>query len=92
MSRLKLFSKLGNITYGLYCLHFIGILVTTTIMAKLGFNKELLQVLGLETSIALLLSIVIAQISYHYFERPFLKFKRHYSQLPVIQVWSQKVK
>ncbi|MBK7389056.1 MAG: acyltransferase [Bacteroidetes bacterium] len=31
MSDFKRISKLGTITYGLYCLHFIGILVATTI-------------------------------------------------------------
>ena len=43
MKNLKLISSLGVITYGLYCLHFIGILIATTITSKLHVNIHLWQ-------------------------------------------------
>lgn len=81
MSRFKWLSKLGVITYGLYCLHFIGILITTTLTKKFGLNTSLWQVMILETGISLILSIVIAQISYKFYEAPFLKLKDKFSTL-----------
>ena len=79
MSNFKTISKLGGITYGLYCLHFVGILITISITKKLALNTHLWQVFLLDTSIALLLTIIISKISYTYFESPFLKLKDKYS-------------
>jgi peptidoglycan/LPS O-acetylase OafA/YrhL len=75
MSRFKLISNLGKITYGMYCLHFIGILITLKVTEKFGLNQELWQVLILETVVALFITIVISKISYKYFEMPFLLLK-----------------
>ncbi len=79
LSRFKGLSRLGTITYGLYCLHFIGILVTLKITTRLGLNQELWQVLILETIIALVLSILLATLSYRFFETPFLRLKKRFS-------------
>lgn len=79
MKRFVWMSKLGKITYGLYCLQFIGILITTTLTRKLGWNTNLWQVLFLETLLALALTIIIAQISYICLEKPFLKLKKKFS-------------
>ncbi len=67
--------KAGKYTYGLYCLHFIGILISTNLTKLLGLNQYLAVVLLVETALALVLSHVIAFLSYHYFERPFLRIK-----------------
>ncbi len=58
-SHFKNLSRLGIISYGLYCLHFIGILIATTTTKKLGLNTQLWQVFFLDTAIALTLAIVI---------------------------------
>ena len=79
LSKLKTISKLGIITYGLYCLQFIGILSTTTVSRLLGLNTSLWQVLLLETSIALSVTIILARLSYIYFESPFLKLKKRFA-------------
>lgn len=79
MTKLKLFTKLGNITYGLYCLHFIGILITINITKILGINSKAWQVYFLETGVALLLTILLASLSYKYFEKPFLRLKVKFS-------------
>lgn len=73
--------RLGRITYGLYCLHMLAILITITLTARLGWNTQVWQVLFLETGVALVLAIVIATISYRYFELFFLKLKDRFSLL-----------
>lgn len=79
LSNFKIISKLGKITYGLYCLHFIGILITINLTKKLNINTELWQVLILETVCALIISIIISLVSYKYFETPFLKLKEKFN-------------
>lgn len=79
ISNLKTISKLGVITYGLYCLHFIGILTTTTITNKLGFNTNLWQVLIIDTTLALAITIIISKVSFKFYETPFLKFKEKFA-------------
>lgn len=81
MSQLKTVSKLGLITYGLYCLHFIGILITTTLTNKLSFNTELWQVLLFETFCALSLTLVIGTLSYRFYEKPFLRLKDRFAYI-----------
>lgn len=81
MSSFKKISKLGSISYGLYCLHFIGILIAINVCDLLSINQELWQVLFLETIIALSITIFISKISYQYFEKPFLKFKNKFSYI-----------
>jgi peptidoglycan/LPS O-acetylase OafA/YrhL len=79
MGKFKHLSKLGVITYGLYCLHFVGILITLTFMKKINLNDNLWMVLLVETMLSLGLTIIIAKISYRYLERPFLKLKEKFS-------------
>lgn len=81
MGKFKTISKLGIITYGLYCLHFVGILIATTITKKLGINTHLWQVLIIDTSLALGISIIISKLSYNYFEKPFLKLKDKFAYI-----------
>jgi peptidoglycan/LPS O-acetylase OafA/YrhL len=75
LSKFTTISKLGMITYGLYCLHFIGILITTNLTKLLGFNTNLWQVMLVDTSLALVITILISKVSYKYYEKPFLKWK-----------------
>jgi peptidoglycan/LPS O-acetylase OafA/YrhL len=81
LSKLKMISELGKITYGLYCLHFIGILITLKTTGFLGLKNSLWNVVFLETGLSLLLSIIIAKLSYRWFEKPFLKLKNKFSTL-----------
>ena len=81
MSSFKKISKLGSISYGLYCLHFIGILVAINIFDMLSINQNLWQVLFLETIIALSITIFISKLSFRYFEKPFLKYKNKFSYI-----------
>jgi peptidoglycan/LPS O-acetylase OafA/YrhL len=79
MSDYKRISKLGTISYGLYCLHFIGILITITISKKLHLNENLWNVLILETLSALVITILLSRLSFRYFESPFLRVKEKFS-------------
>jgi len=79
MNRFKTITHLGIISYGLYCLHFIGILITTTITNKININTQLWQVMVLETFFALLITIILSKISYLFFETPFLNLKSKFS-------------
>ncbi|OWY20843.1 acyltransferase [Sphingobacteriales bacterium UPWRP_1] len=79
MKNFTLATKLGLITYGLYCLHFIGILTALTITQQLHLNTQPWQVLILETLLALFISVVIAGISYRWFETPFLRLKDRFA-------------
>jgi peptidoglycan/LPS O-acetylase OafA/YrhL len=91
ISQLTAISKLGTISYGLYCFHFVGILIAKTITNTFGFNKELWQVLILETTLALIVTIAISKISFHYYEIPFLNLKQRFlfkRKAPIIPVSS----
>lgn len=81
MKSFKLFSRLGVITYGLYCLHFIGILIATTVTSRLSWNTHLWQVFFLDTSLALFITIFISSLSYRFFELPFLKMNARISYI-----------
>jgi peptidoglycan/LPS O-acetylase OafA/YrhL len=78
-ARLKSISNLGTISYGLYCFHFVGILIAKTITHNLGWNQKVWQVLVLDTSLALIATVVISKISYQYLELPFLRLKERYA-------------
>jgi peptidoglycan/LPS O-acetylase OafA/YrhL len=79
LSQLKRVSRLGVISYGLYCLHFIGILVTITLTKKFHINNSVWSVLLLETAMALTITILISRLSYRYFETPFLRLKEKFA-------------
>ena len=75
MSRSRIVSKLGTYTYGLYCLHLLGMYATVRIVVKLGWHEENPWVAVVSAGLGLLLSIVISLASYHLFEKWFLKWK-----------------
>lgn len=79
MGNLKLISKFGKISYGLYMLHPIAILFLDIIFKLLHINNAFLILI--KGIIALPLSIFIAELSYNYIERPFLKLKEKFAIL-----------
>ena len=50
-------------------------------MGKFGLNESLWQVMILETFIALGITIFISEISFTYFESPFLKWKEKFAYI-----------
>ncbi len=93
MGRFKWASRLGIITYGLYCLHVFVISVTRGLTKMAGLNKHVWQVVFLETIVSLLISIGIGLISYRFLEAPFLRLKDkfYYGKNGTIQIKNQVV-
>ncbi len=77
----KLPTELGKITYGLYCYHYLGLLVAIKVNAILGINKYVLGVVLGDNILGLALSIVVALASYRYFEKPFLQLKHRFEKI-----------
>lgn len=75
MSSFKNISRLGIYTYGLYCLHFLGLYLAIKVMNGLHLDGSATWVSISMTLLALLLSIAISLMSYHLFEKWFLKLK-----------------
>lgn len=70
----KLLNYLGNISYGLYMYHPIGIVIALAICTSIGFTTN-----WLIYPLSFILTIIIAGLSYQYFESFFLKFKDKFS-------------
>ncbi len=81
MGNNKLFSYWGKYTYGLYCLHFIGILIALTISSKMGTNQSLFGVMIIETVLALGFSMLLSYLSYNLMEKHFLKLKEKFQYI-----------
>jgi peptidoglycan/LPS O-acetylase OafA/YrhL len=87
ISALKLVSRLGVYTYGLYLLHAIaGIIVTTILKVSSGGSPTTGAELAIGL-IGLLLSIVMSVASYHFFEKRFLSLKRRYTHVASAQTY-----
>jgi peptidoglycan/LPS O-acetylase OafA/YrhL len=72
----KLLNYLGNISYGLYMYHPIGIVIALRICFASDVKSNLIVY-----PFIVLLTIVIAGLSYKYFESYFLKFKQKFSNI-----------
>jgi peptidoglycan/LPS O-acetylase OafA/YrhL len=88
MSSLKLISRLGIYTYGLYLLHPIAITILLSILKVLGIGSTAESSLGIGVA-ALLLSIAMSVISYHSFEKKFLKLKSRFTHISSAQTLPQ---
>jgi peptidoglycan/LPS O-acetylase OafA/YrhL len=69
----KLFDFLGKISYGLYVIHPLIIFLFSKILSKFNIN---IYIKGLIIfPMIIFLTILLAHISYKYYERPFLRLK-----------------
>lgn len=81
ISSIKLFNKLGIISYGLYCYHMMCILLVAYLF-KIWFGQSVHTsplLFLLETIITLLLTVFLSQLSYNYYESRFLRLKKTYN-------------
>ena len=69
---------LGKISYGLYVFHLSCLVLVTSFVDELGLGMRKSIHAFIIQSLALLLCIGVAAISYRYFEKPFLKLKKHF--------------
>ncbi len=74
-------STLGRYTYGLYCLQFFAIIAVEKLMLRFGNPSSLPQMLFLQTPLALAVNIMIAALSFHLLEQPFLRLKRRFAHI-----------
>jgi len=79
MSNFPFLTKWGKYTYGLYMLHFPVIYLTGKIVRAIVGDHSLFHVLITETMAALLVSMVASYISFHFYEKHFLKVKEKFS-------------
>jgi hypothetical protein len=75
LSKNKTLSSLGKYTYGLYCLHMIAITGSKEICKIFDIDSSLFGVIFVQTFLSLLLSMIMAYISYEFFEKYFLSLK-----------------
>ena len=79
MSSIRIFTKWGTYTYGLYMLHFVSIyLIGKSI--RLLIPTSTFHVVVTETVGTFIFSLIMAYFSYRLFEKPFLKLKDRFSQ------------
>ena len=78
MKNWKRITRWGQMTYGLYCLHFVGILAALVISKKMAWEGSIAGVLVIETVLAFGITWVVAWVSYRFFEKPFLRLKRRF--------------
>jgi len=72
----RFLNYLGNISYGLYMYHLIGIALALAITRSINFTTNWLLY-----PLSFILTIIIAGLSYRYFETFFLKFKYKFSNI-----------
>ena len=68
-------SKLGIISFGLYCYHGIVITLMSKLAGIYGYDRQDWLVFFLNPLIAFVLTIFLAMLSYHFFEKKILKLK-----------------
>jgi peptidoglycan/LPS O-acetylase OafA/YrhL len=90
MSANKIISKWGVYTYGLYCLHMIGILIAAKGLAFLGLNKNVYEVIFLEGGLSFSATLLLAYTSYHLFEKRFLRLKEKFSLIRTTNTFTDK--
>jgi peptidoglycan/LPS O-acetylase OafA/YrhL len=82
LSNLKLLTSLGKYTYGLYLLHPIAILYCKHIFDFFNLNYINSWAFAiLLCSISFICTLIMAKLSYNYFESYFLKIKTKYSTI-----------
>lgn len=78
-SQFRRMSSMGMYTYGLYCLHFIGIYAALALIRGAGWNEFSLPVNLAMGATALLITLGVSLLSYHLFEKRFLTLKDRFA-------------
>ncbi len=79
MANFKLLSSWGKYTYGLYVLHFYAIYMVASLLDKINIHNNIYMVLLAEPALAFAFSILVAYLSYHLYEKHFLKLKKKFT-------------
>jgi len=69
----------GRISFGLYVYHDFGLDLTGKLIPHVASLESLLNLI--KGVISLVITFVLAAISYHFFETPFLKIKKRFAAI-----------
>lgn len=69
----------GTYTYGLYCLHYIALLIAYQILHRTHLNDKALGALIGDNGLGLIIALVMSWVSFNWYEKPFLKIKERFS-------------
>ena len=72
---------LGRISYGLYCLHPIGILAAIQCLRMAGMDHHVWQIILLQPVLAFGITVAIAATSHRFYESPFLGLKTRFAKI-----------
>lgn len=76
--------RIGVISYGMYLLHLPVLMFSATILQRMDIRSPLALFL-----LCLLLTIIISEISFRFYEQPFLKLKRLLEpRKPILDKWA----
>ncbi|MDC0303975.1 acyltransferase [Flavobacteriales bacterium] len=75
---LKVITYLGVISYGLFCFHEIGLLIGNRVLTQLKMEGNVWAFLLIKPLVAFVVILPFAHLSWNYFEKPFLRLKRHF--------------
>jgi peptidoglycan/LPS O-acetylase OafA/YrhL len=70
----KVFNYLGKISYGLYMYHYVMIAFSIKLLDTISVRNNVMIYI-----LSILLTIVIASLSYEFFEKKFLKLKKRFT-------------
>jgi peptidoglycan/LPS O-acetylase OafA/YrhL len=74
--KIPFLERVGKYTYGLYLYHVIcNFVINTLLLQILGIEESILLVVFVRPTLSLALSGIISYLSYHYFEKKFLAIK-----------------
>ena len=79
MKQLRFITFWGTYTYGLYCLHYIALLVGIQLLHRLGLNATPLGVVLGDNVTGLVLALAASWLSFNFYEKPFLKLKNRFA-------------
>jgi peptidoglycan/LPS O-acetylase OafA/YrhL len=71
----KKLSYLGKISYGLFCYHGLVILLFTQAVQQIGWLNNSLFVFFINPVLTFVITIVVAAMSYKYFEKPIMSLR-----------------
>lgn len=80
VGKIPYFSKLGTISYGLYCYHLVIIFLVGATLTSFGFNvpKPDGVLFTVEVILSFAFSVLVASASYRFIEKRFLQYKSNF--------------
>jgi peptidoglycan/LPS O-acetylase OafA/YrhL len=79
LAKLKIFTSPGKFAFGLYVYHALGIIMGYSILNFLDLQESMVIVLLFKPVMALIVTSVLAVISYEFFEKRFIRLKINYT-------------